>query len=187
MIVSIFTLTITLLILVIGCKSLPKDNANVTTLKFQNLMGTQYTEILLVFGDAVTSKLTAGVYNTIGLNDPNKTGNTSTDAAVAKINLTTVQKENNALKTILNGPRVWTVDWVEVNSGTIRNFEGLQARWVMWFQVPKGFKGGAPYQLMQGKRDTHMGINAGSGACILDDPQGTSWVMKSMDRVHHPD
>ena len=58
----------------------------------------------------------------------------------------------------------------------------------MWFYIPKGFKGeAAPYERMEGNRDTHMGIKAGSGACVLDDPEGTTWVMKSMGRVQHPE
>lgn len=166
----------------------PDDNANVKPLRAENLMGTQYTEILPVWGNAITEELIAGVYNTATLNDPNKTGNTSPDEMVAKIDLDKVKKECNALKVILNGPRIWTVDWVEVNTGKIRDFDGLDAYWVMWFHVPKGFKGGeTSYQRMEGERDTHMGIKAGSAAIILDDPDGTSWVMKSMGRVKYPD
>ncbi len=64
----------------------------------------------------------------------------------------------------------------------------LKAYWVMWFYIPKGFKGEtAPYERMEGNRDTHMGIKAGSGACIFDDPEGTTWVMKSMGRILHPE
>jgi hypothetical protein len=151
-------------------------------------MGTQYTEILPVWGNAITQELTAGVYNTATLNNPDATGNTSPDEMVAKIDLDKVKKDCDALKVMLNGPRIWTVDWIEVNAGAIRNFDGLDAYWVMWFYVPKGFQGGeSPYQRMEGNRDTHMGIKAGSPAIILDDPTGTSWVMKSMGRVQHPE
>jgi hypothetical protein len=184
---SILTITLSIA-LFIGCKAVPDDNAVVKPLKAKNLMGTQYTEILPVWGNAITKKLTAGVYNTLTLNNPDATGNTSPDAKVAKMDLGKVKKEYKALKVILNGPRIWTVDWIEVNSGKIRNFDGLDAYWVMWFYVPKGFKGGeSPYQKMEGNRDTHMGIKAGSPAIILDDPDGTSWVMKSMSRVQHPE
>jgi hypothetical protein len=171
-----------------GCKSLPKDNANAKPMKFENLMGTQYTEILPIYGNAITKKLTAGVYNTVGLNDPNQTGNTSPDEMLAKMDMKKVEKERNALKVIKNGPRLWTVDWVQVNAGEVRDFDGLQARWVMWFPIPKGFKQGEnAYNPMEALRDTHMGIKAGSPACILDDPEGNSWVMKSADRIYHPE
>ena len=166
----------------------PKDNLSTKPLRAENLMGTQYTEILPVWGNALTKNLTAGVYNTLTLNNPDSTGNTSPDEMVAKMDMVKVKKDCKALQVIKNGPRVWTVDWIEVNAGTIRNFDGLDAYWVMWFYVPKGFKGGeSPYQRMEGNRDTHMGIKAGSAACVLDDPEGTSWVMKSMGRVQHPE
>ena len=152
------------------------------------LWGQQYTEILPVYGNAITKNLTAGVYNTLGLNDPGKTGNTSTDEVLASLDMKQVKKESNALKVIKNGPRLWTIDWIEVNAGTVRDFDGLKARWVMWFYVPKGFKqGDNAYNPMQGKRDTHMGIKAGSRAFILDDPDGNTWVMKSADRIFHPE
>ena len=89
-------------------------------------MGTQYTEILPVWGNPITKKLTAGVYNTLTLNNPDETGNTSPDEMVAKIDMKKVKKECNALKVIKNGPRVWTVDWIEVNAGAIRDFDGLK-------------------------------------------------------------
>ena len=47
----------------------PDDNANAKFLSFENLLGTQYTEVLVVWGNAITNDLTAGVYNTVGLNN----------------------------------------------------------------------------------------------------------------------
>lgn len=166
----------------------PDDNANAKFITFDKLMGTQYTEILPVWGNAITKDLTAGVYNTVGLNNPDSTGNTSTDEMVAKIDLEKVKEDCKALKVILNGPRLWTVNRVEVNVGTIRDFDGLQARWVMWFPVPKNFKqGGFAYKPMEVIRDTRMHINTGSPAFLLDDPEGYTYVMKSCDRIYHPE
>ncbi len=54
-------------------------------------------------------------------------GNTSPDEMVAKMDMKKVKKECNALKVIKNGPRIWTVDWIEVNAGTIRDFDGLES------------------------------------------------------------
>lgn len=166
----------------------PDDNTNATVMKFENLSGTQYTEVLLVWGNGITKDLTAGVYNTVGLNNPDSTGNTSTDEVVGNLDLEKIQKENKALKVILNGPRLWTVDKVEVNAGVIRDFGNLEARWVMWFPIPKGFKQGAfGYKPMEVIRDTRMHINAGSPAFLMDDPEGNTYVMKSCDRIIHPD
>lgn len=57
-----------------GCATLPKDNAQLTEMKWDGLMGSRYTEFLLVFGDAVTREYMAGVYNTTGLNGANPAG-----------------------------------------------------------------------------------------------------------------
>lgn len=166
----------------------PDDKSSAQLMTFENLLGTQYTEVLVVWGNGITKDLTAGVYNTVGLNNPDTTGNTSTDAKVAKLNLEKIKTDNKALKVILNGPRLWTVDHIEVNAGVIRDFGDLQARWVMWFPIPKGFKQGAfAYKPMEVLRDTRMFINAGSPAFLMDDPDGNTYVMKSADRIFHPD
>ena len=54
--------------LLTGCATLPKDNAQVSEHKFEGLMGSRYTEILLVYDNGMTEDFTAGVYNTLGLN-----------------------------------------------------------------------------------------------------------------------
>jgi hypothetical protein len=173
-----------------GCASMPKDDAQLTEAKFTNLMGSRYTEILLVFGDAVTKDFTAGIYNTIGLNGANPAGggDSSPAAILDKIDLKKVAKDDDALKAIKNGPRLWTVDHIGVKVGKERDFQGLKARWVMWFPVPEAIVEGKDlsYSIMIAKRDTSMGINKGSRVYILDDPQGTSFVMKSASLIKDP-
>ncbi len=176
--------------LLAGCATLPKDNAQVSEHSFDNLMGTRYTEILLVFGDAVTSNYTAGVYNTIGLNgaNPGGGGDSTPAALVDKLDLEKITKDNSSLKTIKNGPRLWTLDHVGVKMGTERDFHGLKARWVMWFPIPDAIREGKDisYQVMTANRDTSMSIDKGSRAYILNDPQGNSWVMKSASLIKDP-
>ena len=57
-----------------GCATLPKDDAQLTEMQFENLMGSRYTEILLVFGNPITKDFMAGVYNTVGMNGANPAG-----------------------------------------------------------------------------------------------------------------
>jgi len=176
--------------LVAGCAKLPKDNAQLTELQFEGLMGSRYTEILLVFGDAVTKDFTAGVYNTVGLNGANPAGGgDSCPAAILdKIDMKKVKEDNGALSAIKNGPRLWTVDHIGAKVGTERDFQGLKARWVMWFPIPEAIREGKDlsYQVMTANRDTSMSIDKGSRAYILDDPQGNSWVMKSASLIKDP-
>jgi hypothetical protein len=171
-------------------KAIPPDNAQVKELKFDNLMGTRYTEILLVFGNALTGNYTAGVYNTMGLNGANPAGGgDSTPAAlVDKIDMKKVKEDSGALSTVKNGPRLWTVDHIGVKAGKERDLQGLKARWVTWFLIPDEIREGKDlsYTVMHVKRDTSMGIRKVSRAYILDDPQGNSWVMKSASLIKDP-
>lgn len=187
-IVVVILIIVGVIICTSAVKEKPNDDANKKIMRFENLMGQQYAEILPVYGNGITKDLVAGVYNSIGLNTSDGMGNTAPDEILAKMDLDKLKKEFDALKVLKNAPRFWTIDWVEVDAGKIRDFDGLKARWVMWFPIPKDFKQGeSAYKLMEALRNTHMGIKAGSPAFILDDPEGTSWVMKSADRIFHPD
>jgi hypothetical protein len=161
----------------------PKDDAQITETRFENLMGSRYTEILLVWGNALTKNFVAGVYNTAGLNGASPAnGNDSTPASIFdKIDMTKIAGANDALSMVKNGPRLWTVDYIGVKAGKERDFQGLKAHWVAWFLIPAEILDGKDlsYAVMNVRRDTAMGINKGSRAYILDDPQGNSWVMKS--------
>lgn len=171
-----------------GCaKKIPPDNAQLKEFRFHDLMGSRYTEILLVFGNPLKKDFTAGVYNTIGLNGANPAGGGDSSPAVIldKIDLKKVKKDNGALSIVKNGPRFWTIDYLGVKTGMERNFQGLKARWVMWFPIPEAIREhkDLSYAVMDAKRDTSMGIRKGSRAYILDDPQGNSWVMKSASLI----
>ena len=99
-----------------------------------------------------------------------------------------LSRSDGALSTVKNGPRLWTVDYVGVMGGKERDFQGLKARWVMWFPIPDAIREGKDlsYQVMHANRDTSMSIDKGSRAYILDDPQGVSWVMKSASLIKDP-
>src|SRR5512139_1108520 len=93
-------------VLFAGCaKKMPPDNTQLTELKFDNLMGSRYTEILLVFGDPMKKDYIAGIYNTVGLNGANPAGGGDSTPAVIldKIDFKKVKKDNDALSTVLNG------------------------------------------------------------------------------------
>jgi hypothetical protein len=168
----------------------PKDDAQLTENKFANLMGTRYTEILVVFGNVLKSDYVAGVYNTMGLNGANPAGggDSSPAAILDKIDMKQVQEDNHALSTVKNGPRLWTVDHIGVKEGTERDFQGLKARWVTWFLIPDAIREhkDLSYAVLNVRRDTTMGIDKGSRAYILDDPQGNTWVMKSASLIVDP-
>lgn len=173
-----------------GCAKAPKDDAQLTEIKFDGLMDSRYTEILLVFGNAITKSYTAGVYNTTGLNGANPAGggDSSPAAMLDRIDMKRVKEDNDALSTVKNGARLWTIDYLGVKVGKERDFQGLKAHWVMWFPIPDAIREGKDlsYAIMEAKRDTSMGIRKGSRVYVLDNPEGTSFVMKSASLIKDP-
>jgi hypothetical protein len=157
-------------------------------MRFENVRGQRYTEIFLIGGNSITQALTAGVYNTIGLNSPTGTGDSSPQTVLDKVDVDDLTEQYDVLGVFKNGPRLWTLDWVEVMVGAERDFNGLKARWVMWLDVPEEMRTheSVAYKQIGGKRDAQLGINKGSPAFILDDPEGNSWVMKSASLIVDP-
>jgi hypothetical protein len=168
---------------------LPPDDVGATLRHSEGVRGRRYTEIFLIDADAATGQLIAAVYNTSGLNDPGGSGDSCPQRLVDQLDVNALKDEYGVLGAFVNGPRLWTLDWLEGMSGVERVFCGLRARWVMWLDVPAGVggQGSVPYEPMTGRRDTSLGIDAGSSAFILDDPDGDSWVMKSASLMVDPD
>src|SRR5215211_4577324 len=154
-----------------------------------DVRGERYTEIFIIGGNAITKHLVGGVYNTVGLNGANGAGDSCPQAVLDKVDVDDLKEQYHALSAFKNGPRLWCLDWVEVMVGKERDFNGLEARWVMWLDVPEEMRKheSVAYKPISGKRDTQLGINKGSPAFILDDPQGDSWVMKSASLIVDPD
>ena len=154
---------------------LPHDDEGAKLMRFEDIRGQRYTEIFLIGGHAITHHLVAGVYSTIGMNDPAGTGDTCPQAVLDQVNVEDLTQKYHLLGAFKNGPRLWCLDWVEVMVGAERDFSGLAARWVMWLDVPEEMRKheSVAYKPITGKRDTQFGINKGSLAFILDDPTAT--------------
>lgn len=168
---------------------LPHDDVGASLVRFENVRGQRYSEIFLIGGHAITGKLVAGVYNTVGLNNPTGTGDSCPQAVLNRVDVDSLTGQYDVLSAVKNGPRLWCLDWVEVLVGVERDFNGLKARWVMWLDVPKEMRKheSLAYKPIGGRRDTQLGIDKGSPAFILDDPEGSSWVMKSAGLIVDPD
>lgn len=167
---------------------LPQDDEGAKPMRFENVRGQRYTEIFLISGHAITHRLVGGVYNTIGMNDPTGTGDTSPQAVLDKVDVDDLRENYDVLGAFKNGPRLWCLGWAEVMVGGERDFSGLKARWVMWLDVPKEMRRheSVAYKAISGKRSTQLGINKGSPAFLLDDPDGDSWCMKSASLIVDP-
>jgi hypothetical protein len=116
---------------------LPHDDAGASLMRFENIRGQRYSEIFLIGGHAITGKLVAGIYNTVGLNNPSGTGDSCPQAVLDRVDVDSLKGQYDVLGAVKNGPRLWCLDWAEVLVGVERDFNGLKARWVMWLDVPK--------------------------------------------------
>src|SRR5262245_66622548 len=106
-------------------------------MRFDGTRGQRYTDIFLIGGHAITHDLIAGIYNTVGLNDPDGTGDTTPQALLDKIEEDALQDEYELLGVYKNGPRLWSLAWPEAIVGAERDFGGLEAVRHMWLGEPK--------------------------------------------------
>jgi hypothetical protein len=170
--------------LLTGCSSLPKDNANVQTMHFENLHGTRFGEVFLVGGNGLTGHLDVNVYNTIYLNGYNESNKDSAPEALCEaFNPKQVKKEYHVLGTKFNGPKCWMLDWIDVPTGVERDFNGLKARWV----ASGVFTGGKKslempaYHPNNVARKSKFGYNKGTTVHLIDDADGNTWIMKGFE------
>lgn len=173
-----------------GCsKQQPTDDAEKVHMVYDGLMGTRYTEFIPVWGNPIKGEYMGGVYNTVGLNYPSADSkDSSPQVLLNKVDMDKVKKELNALSTVLNGPRMWTIDHLGVNAGKKRKFGNLEAHWVMWFPIPDEIREGKDlsFYVMPALRDTDMTIWKGSRVYMLEDPEGNRFTMKSCGLIKDP-
>ena len=169
--------------------TLPKDGADAKLNTFKNTYGHRYTEMFLIGGNAITKNLEANVYNTWGLNGGDTTGDSCPAALLDKVDVKSLKEQYGVLASFKNGPRMWTLDWIEVEMGKELDFNGMKARWVNWLDL-KGIStepGAADYKNITVTRHTKFGFNKGTRISVLDDPEGNPWVMKSFSLITFPD
>jgi hypothetical protein len=168
-----------------GCAVILKDGESTEIMRFEDLRAYRYGEIFLICGEAGTS-----MYNTTGLNDKEDPRDSCPAELWANVDPGTLKKQYDVLGVFKNGPRVWTVDWIELPVGTKRDFNGLEARWLAYPQLPKGVDlhkaGSTAYIPVKVERKSKMGFVKGQPVFILDDPDGMPWVMQACSQIVDP-
>src|SRR5215469_8986394 len=106
---------------------LPQDDTGAKLMRFEGIRGQRYTEIFLIDADE-TGQLIGGIYNTVGLNDPDGTGDTTPQAVLDGIDVNALKGQYGVLGAFKNGPRLWCLDWAEVMVGKDRDFFFLMMR-----------------------------------------------------------
>ncbi len=92
-----------------------------------------------------------------------------------------MKKEYQVLGASLNGPKLWTTDWTEIDSGVEREFNGIKAAWVAQLSMgdnAKGVSETVPYQPTPIARKSGLGWNKGTTVILLDDAEGNTWILK---------
>jgi len=89
---------------------LPQDDQGAKLIRFEDVRGQRYTEIFLIGGHAITHHLVGGVYNTIGMNDPDGTGDTCPQDVLDKVGIDDLKEAYDLLGAFKNGPRLWCLD-----------------------------------------------------------------------------
>lgn len=146
-----------------------------------DIHGSRYGEILVVTGGPLV--FSAGVYNTLGLNECPETEWQALDAAKLK-------KQFKAVSVLLNGPRYFMMDAVTGGSpGKIETFGDLQARHLAAVRLTLGdiLRGGShPYQASEVTRNTTFIYHKGTQVYELIDPKGNSYIMQSYALIVDP-
>jgi hypothetical protein len=160
-----------------------------TEMTFNSLRGVIYGEVWLFKGTPETG--IAGVYyNTSNLNNSADKMNTCPDSMWAKVSVDSLKAQYDVIGAYKNGPRGWTMDSIKLPVGPVVAFDDIQTRWMGEGRLPKGVRLESaqlkPYTPLQSHRKSSMTFEKGKPVFILDDPDGTPWVMQAFGQIVDP-
>ena len=162
-----------------------------TEMTFDNLRAVQYCEVWTLFGNAETGFF-GDSFNTSNLNNNVQKQDTCPANRWADVSTDKLTDEFAIFWAFKNGPRGWTIDKVTLPVGPVVNFSGVDTRW--WGRgvlpgtsqlaaVQNGLK---PYTALQSHRKSTFSFAAGKPVFIMEDPDGTPWVMQAWSKIIDP-
>jgi hypothetical protein len=157
------------------------DGNGAKSKRFDNLHHVRYIEIFLAAPDAKTGKLVAACYNTSAASAAIPASkDTAPQKLVEGLDFAKIKNEFGLLGASLNGPKLWMLDWIEVQVGVTREFNGMKAPWIAQLNMGKNssVSESTPYKPMTIARKSGAGWNKGTTALLLDDAEGNTWIMK---------
>jgi hypothetical protein len=163
-----------------------KDGENAKITRWNDLRGVRYMEFFLIGSEPVDGQIKGTCYNTTGLNMAEGSRDSCPQALVGKLDGEKLAKEFRVAKVYLNPPRQWLLDWLDIALGAEREFGGLKATWCAVLNVPRSVgkgKGPEPYKPATIARKSKFGFNKGSKVHLLDDPDGNTWIQKSLTQA----
>ena len=175
--------------LLVGGYALQNEGANAKLTHFDNMRLVRYLEIFVIGGNPAKGELYANVYNTSLV--PGFDGKTNEDSApqfyVEGLSPQEIKTRLNALQAALNGPKLWMLDWADVPLGTEHDFNGKRLPWIGTLHLTPAMaqqmgKEGATQGYVPStiERKTKFGYRKGTLVFLIDDADGNTWVMKSL-------
>lgn len=150
----------------------------------------QYCEVWLFTGTPETG-IEGTYYNTSELNNSADKMNTCPSDVWEKVTVKGLEGTWDVLGAYKNGPRGWTFDSATIPVGPVETFEGLEARWWGAGRLPKGVDlkvaHMTPYEALKSFRKSSFTFEAGKPLFILEDAEGTPWVMQAYGKIVDPD
>ena len=136
-----------------------------------HLRNVRYCEVFVVRKHFFST--TAGVYNTLGLNDCPAEKWASLDTARLK-------KEWNVAAIVLNGPRYFIMDRNAIQApGKVESFDGLDARLLAQLEIKPNSSKRLPYTENGVQRQNRYVYERGKNIYELLSPDGRLYVMQS--------
>ena len=165
-----------------------RDGDGAKVKRFENMHQTRFIELFFGTKDPKTGKLVAPCYNTMySSNKLPASKDTSPQALVEGLDLEKLAKEIGVAKVMLNGPKLWMPDWVELKMGKERDFGGMTMGWVAELNLPENGKiDGATWGPMQIARDSKWAWTKGTKVALLDDAEGNTWILKGFQLGLNP-
>jgi hypothetical protein len=155
-----------------------EDGTGALLKSLPRLRGVRYMEIFLVGSVPVDGSLKGTCYNTTPYPPTPNGRDTAPQAAVDRLNPSDLAKQYGVARVWLNPPRQWLLDNVDIELGAAREFGGLKAGWCAVLNMPKAEW--APFIQATIARKSKFSFDKGSTVYLLDDPEGNTWVMKSV-------
>ena len=147
--------------------------------RFDNPHQVRFIEVFLANPDPATGNIIASVYNSLFTSQGVPASKDSApQATVEGLDFDEIAEEFGVLAASLNGPKL--SDWIELNVGKERDFNGLTAAWNAQLNLGSnpGPESAAPYSPTTINRKSSLGWNKGTTVMLLDDPEGTTWILK---------
>jgi hypothetical protein len=160
------------------------DGAGAKSMRVDNVHQVRFVEIFLVGREAGTGDVVAAVYNTMYTPQGIPASkDTAPQVLLEGLNFDHIKKEYGVLGASLNGPKLCLPDWVEIDVGIQRDFDGLTAAWVAQLNLGDSATASekAPYKHTTIARDSGLGWNKGRTVILLDDAEGDTWIMKGFE------